>query len=85
MSKKTPIKKSANIADVNKLIQHLRLERGGGHVIWASCTKTVISWLIFKISKHMIHKKNSLFPGLLNDVRCHDISEGSVNGTRYEC
>ena len=24
----------------------LRLKRGGEHVIWASCTITVISWLI---------------------------------------
>ena len=28
----------------------LRLERGGEHVIWACGTKTVISWLIYKIS-----------------------------------
>ena len=33
----------------------LRLERGGDHVIWASCTKTSISRLINKISRHMIH------------------------------
>ena len=28
----------------------LRLERGGEHVILASCTKTIISLLIYKMS-----------------------------------
>ena len=37
----------------------LRLERGGEHVIWASCTKTVISRLIYKISRHMTHKNKA--------------------------
>ena len=36
---------------------HLRLERGGELVIGASCTKTDISRLIYKISRHMIHQK----------------------------
>ena len=39
----------------------LKLERGGEHVIWASCTKTVIFQLIYKISIHMMHQKIAYF------------------------
>ena len=46
---------------VNQKRGHLRLERGGEHVIWASCTKMVISRLINKISKHIIHQKIAYF------------------------
>ena len=35
----------------------LKVREGRRHVIWASCTKTVISRLIHKISKHMIYQK----------------------------
>ena len=40
-----------------KFVKVIRLERGGEHVIWATCTKTSISRLINKISRHMIHKQ----------------------------
>ena len=43
------------------LHQKLRLERGGELVIGASCTIMVISRLIYKISRHMIHQKMSYF------------------------
>ena len=46
----------------------LRLERGGEHVIWPSCTKTAISRLIHKISRHMIHQKLAYFRALSNYV-----------------
>ena len=35
----------------------LMLERGGEHVIGTSSTKMIISRLIYKISRHMIHHK----------------------------
>ena len=38
-----------------------KVREGRRHVIWASCTKTVIYWLIYKISKHMIHQKIAYF------------------------
>ena len=44
-----------------KLLQHLRLERGGEHMVLASCTKTTISLQIYKISRHMIHQKIAYF------------------------
>ena len=39
------------------LTPSLRLERGGEYITWSSLTKTVIFRLIYKICRHMIHRK----------------------------
>ena len=39
----------------------LRLERGGEDEICVSSTKTVIYWLIYEISRHIIHQKIAYF------------------------
>ena len=49
----------------------LRSERGGENVILAGCTKIVLTRLMYKISRQN-DTGNSLFPGLLNDVRHHN-------------
>ena len=40
---------------------NLRLERGGERMIEAGRTETGVSWLIYKIYRHMIHQNIAYF------------------------